>query len=86
MFARVNMGFGAMKRVVAPDLAVVRQVGTNDRYVFVYENGTVHKVKVQLGILIGKNVEVLGGLNEGDKVVVAGMSRLLDQSRVRIVE
>jgi RND family efflux transporter MFP subunit len=86
MFARVNMGFGAMKRVIVPDIAVVRQTGTNDRYVFVYENGTVNKVKVQLGHQVGKNIEVLSGLNEGEQVVVAGMSRLLDQSRVRIVE
>jgi RND family efflux transporter MFP subunit len=86
MFARVNVGFGAMKRVVVPDLAVVRQVGTNDRYVFVYENGAVSKVKVQLGNLTGKNVEVLDGLKEGEQVVVAGMSRLLDQSRVRVTE
>ncbi|MDR1951740.1 MAG: efflux RND transporter periplasmic adaptor subunit, partial [Bacteroidales bacterium] len=33
MFARVNVNFGAMKRVIVPDLAVVRQIGTNDRYV-----------------------------------------------------
>jgi RND family efflux transporter MFP subunit len=86
MFARVNMGFGAMKRVIVPDLAVVRQIGTNDRYVFVYENGVVHKTKVQLGNQVGKNIEVLSGLEEGDQVVVAGMSRLLDQSQVQVVE
>jgi RND family efflux transporter MFP subunit len=86
MFARVNMGFGAMERVTVPDLAVVRQIGTNDRYVFVHENGIVHKVKVQLGNQHGKMFEVLDGLKEGDEVVVAGMSRLLDQSRVRVVE
>jgi RND family efflux transporter MFP subunit len=86
MFARVNVDFGAMDRVVVPDLAVVRQAGTNDRYVFVHENGVVHKVKVQLGRQFGTYFEVLGGLDEGDEVVVAGMSRLLDQTRVRVVE
>jgi RND family efflux transporter MFP subunit len=86
MFARVNMGFGAMERVVVPDIAVVRQIGTNDRYVFVHENGIVHKVKVQLGNLTGNMFEVLNGLNAGDEVVVAGMARLLDQSKVQVVE
>jgi RND family efflux transporter MFP subunit len=86
MFARVNMGFGAMERVVVPDLAVVRQIGTNDRYVFVYDNGIVHKVKVQLGLQVGNRFEVLDGLKEDDQIVVAGMSRLLDQSKVRVVE
>ena len=86
MFARVNVNFGTMQRVVVSDLAVVRQMGTNDRYVFVYENGMVHKVKVQLGRQVGNKVEILDGLNEGDQVVVAGMARLLDQSKVRRVE
>ncbi|MDR1950631.1 MAG: efflux RND transporter periplasmic adaptor subunit, partial [Bacteroidales bacterium] len=86
MFARVNVNFGAMKRVIVPDLAVVRQIGTNDRYVFVYENGTVNKVKVQLGRQVGKNIEVLSGLNAGEQVVVAGMAKLLDQSKVLVVE
>ncbi|MCL2683224.1 MAG: efflux RND transporter periplasmic adaptor subunit [Bacteroidales bacterium] len=86
MFARVNVNFGSMERVVAPDLAIIRQTGTNDRYVFVYENGIVHKVKVQVGRQVGNRVEILDGLNEGDQVVVAGMARLLDQSKVRIVE
>jgi RND family efflux transporter MFP subunit len=86
MFARVNVNFGTMQRVVVPDLAIIRQIGTNDRYVFVHENGVVHKVKVQLGRQVGKHIEVLSGLDEGDQVVVAGMSKLLDQSKVRIVE
>ncbi|MDR2907959.1 MAG: efflux RND transporter periplasmic adaptor subunit, partial [Bacteroidales bacterium] len=41
MYARVNVNFGAMKRVVVPDVAVIKQVGTNDRYVFVHEDGMV---------------------------------------------
>jgi RND family efflux transporter MFP subunit len=86
MFARVSVNFGTMKRVIVPDLAVVRQLGTNDRYVFVYENGIVHKVKVLLGRQVGKNIEVLDGLEEGDQVVVAGMAKLLDQSKVVVVE
>jgi RND family efflux transporter MFP subunit len=86
MFARVNMNFGTMERVVVSDLAIIRQLGTNDRYVFVYENGIVHKTQVQVGRLVGNQVEILSGLNEGEQVVVAGMARLLDQSEVRVVE
>jgi RND family efflux transporter MFP subunit len=36
MFARVMVNFGAMNRVVAPDLAIIKQIGTNDRYVFIH--------------------------------------------------
>ena len=86
MFARVNINFGDMNRVVVPDLAIIRQHGTNDRYVYVYENGTVHKTQVWIGRQIGNHVEILNGLSDGDQVVIAGMSRLLDQSQVQVVE
>jgi multidrug efflux pump subunit AcrA (membrane-fusion protein) len=82
----VNVNFGAMKRVVVPDVAVIKQVGTNDRYVFVHEDGMVSKVKVELGRQLGKNIEVLGGLKEGEEVAIAGVTRLLDQSKVEVVK
>ena len=37
MFARVEVNFGSENHVVVPDLAVVKQAGSGDRYVFVYE-------------------------------------------------
>jgi multidrug efflux pump subunit AcrA (membrane-fusion protein) len=86
MFARVTVNFGTMNRVVTPDLAIVKQIGTNDRYVYIHDDGVVSKVKVQLGRQVDKYVEVLSGLKEGDEVVVAGMSKLLDQSKVTVVE
>lgn len=86
MYARVNVNFGAMKRVLVPDIAVVRQIGTNDRYVFVYDNGVVSKVKVQLGRQLDKKIEVLSGLKADQEVVIAGMGKLLDQSKVEVVK
>ena len=41
MFARVTINFGTERRVVLPDLAVVKQTGSGDRYVYVYEDGKV---------------------------------------------
>ena len=35
MFARVEVNFGSENHVVVPDLAIVKQAGSGDRYVFV---------------------------------------------------
>jgi RND family efflux transporter MFP subunit len=84
MFARVELNFGTLDHVVVPDLAVIKQPGTNTRYVFTVENGVARRREVQLGRLIGSSYEVISGIEPGAQVVVAGQSRLLDQMPVKI--
>ena len=84
MFARVELNFGTMNHVVVPDLAVIKQAGTNTRYVFTVENGRAHRRELQLGRLIGNQYEVISGIEPGAQVVIAGQSRLLEQTLVKI--
>ena len=84
MFARVELNFGTVEHVVVPDWAVVKQSGTNTRFVFTIENGVARRHELELGRLMGDNFEVLSGIEPGEVVVIAGQSRLLDQTRVRI--
>ena len=84
MFGRVTFGFGEMDRVVVPDLAVVRQQGVNERYIFLIENGKAVRRTIKTGRLIGEHYEVIEGLEGGEEVVVAGQSRLLDGTEVEI--
>jgi len=84
MFARVELNFGTLDRVVVPDLAIIKQPGTNTRYVYIVDNGQARRRELQLGRLVGNNFEVISGIEPGMQVVVAGQSRLLDQTPVRI--
>ena len=84
MFARVELNFGVKDHVVAPDLAIIKQPGSNTRYVYIIENGLAHRRELILGRLIGDKYEVLSGIKSGDQVVIAGQSRLLDQMPVKI--
>ncbi len=86
MFARVTMTFGTADHVVVPDLAVVKQSGSGDRYVYVYKDGTVSYNKVELGRRLDAEYEVISGLSDGDQVVVAGQSKLFNGSAVEVVE
>ena len=86
MFARVSFNFGSVENVVAPDVAIIRQSGINDRFVYVLNaNQTVSYTKVVLGQRLGSSYEILSGLNDGDKVVTAGISRLVDGTSVKVV-
>jgi RND family efflux transporter MFP subunit len=84
MFARVELNFGTLNHVVVPDLAVIKQPGTNTRYVFTVENGLARRHELQLGRLIGNQYEVISGIEPGMQVVIAGQSRLLEQMPVKI--
>jgi membrane fusion protein, multidrug efflux system len=84
MFARVRFGFGTMERVVVPDLAVIRQPGTNERYVFVIENGVAVRKTIIIGRRISDSYEILSGLKANELVVTAGQPRLLDGTKVEI--
>jgi len=84
MFARVRFGFGEVERVLVPDVAVQRQPGTNDRYVFVIEDKVAKRKVINLGRRVNDSFEVLSGLSANQKVVVAGQSRLLDGNAVEV--
>jgi RND family efflux transporter MFP subunit len=84
MFARVELNFGTMNHVVVPDLAVIKQVGTNHKYVFVVENGVASQRKVEIGRRDGTSYELLSGVENGADVVIAGQSKLLDGTEVKL--
>ncbi len=87
MFARVKFNYGTVNHIVVPDRAVVKMQGAGTRYVFVYNpNGTVRYVEVKLGQRLGDRYEILSGLSSGDRVVIAGQSRLTDGTKVQLQE
>jgi RND family efflux transporter MFP subunit len=86
MFARATLNFGTGQSILVPDVAVQKQAGSNDRYVFTIENGRAKYTKVELGQRLGENHEILSGLKAGDIVVTAGQTRLNDGTAVEIIK
>ena len=84
MFARAQLNFGTENHVVVPDVAVVKQPGSGERFVYVYNHGKVNYVKVELGQRLGNAYELISGVADGATVVVAGQSRLTDGVEVRV--
>ena len=79
MYARVIMNYGTRQSVVVPDLAVVKQLGSGNRYIYVYKaDGTVAYQKVELGRRMNDKYEILSGIADGDEVVTSGHIALKD--------
>jgi multidrug efflux pump subunit AcrA (membrane-fusion protein) len=82
------MNFGDQKHVLIPDMALVKQIGAGDRYVYVYnpKTQTVSYNKVELGKHVGERYEIFSGVNDGDQVVIAGQTRLTNGKKVQVVK
>jgi membrane fusion protein (multidrug efflux system) len=68
-------------QVVIPEEAVLPVGGKT--WVFVVGNSIVEKREISLGKRLPERVEVLHGLNHGEKIVTAGQHRLKDGDRVQ---
>lgn len=88
MFARVTLNFGTAMHVVVPDRAVVKQSGSGNKYIYVFNpsDSTVSYNRVQLGQRIDNTYEVISGVKSDDYVVTTGQTRLTNGSHVAIVD
>ncbi len=87
MYARVTVKFGSNRNVVIPDIAVVKQSGSGERFVYVLnEDNTVSYCNVHLVRRIGAEYEVLDGIEDGASVVTEGQVRLKDGIKVAVKE
>ena len=86
MFSRVTLNFGTNDRPLVADLAVLKQTGSNDRYVFLEKEGKAVYTKVELGTRIDDKYEIVSGLEVGDRVIVQGNTGLIEGTEVQVTE
>ena len=86
MFARVTLPYGTADRVVIPDRAVNKLMGSGDRYVYIYnpEDGTVRYSKIETGRRMNDEFEVISGVEDGDMVVVKGQNGITSGAIVEL--
>lgn len=86
MFGRVKLNLGVAEHVVVPDLAVVKQPGSGNHYVYVYKDGKVSYNKVELGQRLDNAYELLSGVEPGSQVVISGQTKLADGTAVEVAK
>jgi len=82
MYATASFKFPTQEAQIAvPRSAFVGGVSSNQ--LFVLENGDTARLKtVVAGRVVGEQVEVISGLNEGEVVITSGQINLVDGSKV----
>lgn len=86
MFARTEFNMGNRQSLTVPDVAVQKQMGVNDRYVYVVKDGVAERRVVELGRQVGTRVEVLSGVEAGEEVAVTALSKIKNGTPVKVVE
>ena len=86
MFARVNINFGVIDRIVVPDQAIIKQAGSGTRYVYTIVDGKAYYKPVELGKRMDTEYELISGIDNGAEVVISGQSKLADGIAVEVIQ
>jgi len=84
MFARTTLKFGSRPGVMVEDLAVQKQFGTNEKFVYIAKEGKAERRTVTIGRLIGSQINILSGVQSGEEVITTGFSKLSDGTEITV--
>jgi membrane fusion protein (multidrug efflux system) len=85
MYCSVDLNFGEVEALIAPYQTVLKTQGTNERYVYVNDNGRAKRVYVNLGQRFDDKVEILSNeIGVGTELVVVGQAKLKSGSLLKV--
>ena len=87
MYAHTSLALGQINAIVVPYNAVMKLQGSNERYVFVNDNGVAKRITVTLGQCFDDQVELESNeLKKGMQLITTGQARLVDGTPIEIAE
>jgi RND family efflux transporter MFP subunit len=86
MFCTIDLNLGKGKAILVPTIALIKQTGTNDMYVFLNKNNMAIKQPITTGRIIDDKTEIIAGVSDGDEVIVVGQNKLENQMPVTIIK
>jgi RND family efflux transporter MFP subunit len=84
MYAEVHLHLAARPNVLSVPIDAVDGLGTSVQQAYVVHDGVVHLVTVKIGLQTPNRLEILSGLQDGDKVIVGRHTGLSDGERVDV--
>lgn len=84
MFARVQLKFQDHDALMVPESAIAP--AGDATYVYKVENSIATKLAVTLGIRRDGYVEIVHGLNPNDEIIVSGLQKVSDGSKVHVLQ
>ena len=87
MYVSTVLDLGRTEALAVPYQAVLRLIGSNNRYVFVDEGGVAKRVFVEIGERHDQTIEISSdSLKVGDPIVTTGQAKLVDGVRLNVVK
>ncbi|HPM03388.1 MAG TPA: efflux RND transporter periplasmic adaptor subunit [Candidatus Cloacimonadota bacterium] len=83
MFTRVSLKMPTEKGLFIPRFAMMKQSGTNESFVFVFDNGKAVKKVIKPLKSVGDEI-LVEGVQVGDQVITAGKTKLMDGTAVQL--
>lgn len=84
MLLQINLEKRVLDALVIPESALVPE--GEEQFVFLVKDGKAIKTQVQVGERKPGLVQILGGLNSGDRVITQGTLRVRDNSPVKLLK
>ena len=85
MYARATFNMGKRSGVMVDDVAVQKQIGSSERFVYVIKDGVAEFRLIRDGRRVGSKIDILEGLEAGEQVATTSFLRLSDGTKVNII-
>ena len=85
MYVTTTLGIGKENTIVVPYQSVEKLIGSNERFVFINENGYAKRVSVKLGQRFDENIEIIAPeIQQGVEYIYKGQSKLVDGVKIEV--
>jgi RND family efflux transporter MFP subunit len=85
MYVTTTLSLGQEDAIVVPYQSVEKLIGSNERFVFINDNGVAKRVSVKLGQRFDENVEIIAPeITEGVEYIHVGQNKLVDGVKINV--
>ena len=85
MYVTTTLGLGKENTIVVPYQSVEKLIGSNERYVFINDNGYAKRVSVKLGQRFDEQIEIIAPeIQPGVEYIYKGQSKLVDGVKIEV--
>ena len=85
MYMTTTLGLGKENTIVVPYQSVEKLIGSNERFVFINENGYAKRVSVKIGQRFDENIEIVAPeIQPGVEYIYKGQSKLVDGVKIEV--